>query len=316
MIPTIDEANFIKALTSQKNPFAKEYYAFYSSWLGGVTTNPHLMLLPMDDHMVHRGDGVFEAMKAVDRSVYLMQEHLERLFDSAAKISLKLNFDLNYVKEIVVQTLQLVNKNEASVRIFISRGPGDFSANPYDAIEPQLYVVVMELHAPAAAKYLNGVVIGESKIPIKDSWLAQIKSCNYLPNVLMKMESVDRGLDFVIGIDERGLIAEGPTENIMLVDQNDTLLHPPFANILKGITMMRTCELARKHGFKTEIKPISEEDLRSAREVVITGTSLNVLPVVKFENYVIGNGKPGPIAKKLNELLIADIEAGTQSQPY
>lgn len=159
----------------------------------------------------------------------------------------------------------------------------------------------------------DGVSIGKSEIPIKSSWMNQVKSCNYLPNVLMKKEAVDRGFDFVIGIDSDGLVTEGPTENIMIVDHDGTIIHPLFNNILKGITMVRACELARESGMKTEIKPVSFEELQSAREILITGTSLNVLPVVKFENVTIGDGRPGKIAKKLNELIICDINAGSRS---
>jgi len=129
---------------------------------------------------------------------------------------------------------------------------------------------------------------------------------------MMKKEAVDRQLDFVIGTDGQGNITESATENIMIIDNEGAVVHPEFDYILKGITMMRVCELARENGFKTKIKPISLEELQSAREVIITGTSLNVLPVVKFENQKIGNGKPGPMAKKLNELILNDISAGTK----
>ncbi|SRR5579883_349025 len=309
-IPIIDESNFIQKIKSRKNPFFAEYHAFYSSWFGGIVKNPEMMLLPMDDHMVHRGDGIFEAMKAVNRSVYLMEEHLERLFDSAEKISLNLPFDVNHVKEIILETLRFANQDNASIRVFISRGPGNFSVNPYDSIEPQLYVIVIPLKSPLPEKYIHGVTVGKSEIPIKSSWMNQVKSCNYLPNVLMKKEAVDRGFDFIIGIDSDGRVTEGPTENIMIVDHNETIIHPPLNNILKGITMVRVCELARENGMKTEIKSISLADVKSATEVMITGTSLNVIPVVKFEKGVIGTGHPGAIAKKLNKLIINDIESG------
>lgn len=314
--PIIDENNFIQKIQSLKNPFFEDYYAFYSSWLGGITKNPNLMLLPIDDHMVHRGDGIFEAMKAVKRSVYLMQEHLERLFDSASKISLNLSFDIDYVKTIILETLRVADQDNAIIRVFISRGPGNFSVNPYDSIEPQLYVIVTALKSPSQEKYTHGIVIGKSDIPAKSAWMAQIKSCNYLPNVLMKKEAVDRGFDFVIGIDSDEMITEGPTENIMIVDQHGTIIHPPLQNILKGTTMIRACELARENGIKTQIKSISLEDIRSAREIMITGTSLNIIPVVTFDDHVIGAGQPGDIAKKLNALMIADIESGKRGTTF
>ncbi len=315
-IPIIDKTNFIQQIQLQKNPFFKEYFAFYSSWSGGITTDPDLMLLPMDDHMVHRGDGIFEGIKAVNRSIYLLQEHLERLFDSARKISLNLPFDRNHVQHILIETLRVANKNNAMIRIFISRGPGNFSVNPYDSIQPQLYVMIHSLKEPSIEKYQNGIVIGQSKIPIKSSWMNQVKSCNYLPNVLMKKEAVDRGIDFVIGIDSDGLITEGPTENIMIVDSHENIIQPPCNNILKGLTMTRVCELARENGMKTEIKSISFDDLKSAREILITGTSLNVLPVVKFDDLTIGDGKPGRIAKKLNEFMLADILHGNHGVAF
>ncbi|MCX7090946.1 MAG: aminotransferase class IV [Legionellales bacterium] len=303
----INDKQVFETLMGQKNPFFTEYYAFYSSWFGGIIKNPHMMLLPMDDHLVHRGDGVFEAMKAVGRSVYLFDEHLQRLFISAEKIGLKSSVDLAELKTIVLDTLRAANQNEAVIRIFLSRGPGDFSVNPYDSVASQLYIVVSKLKAPALEKYTNGVVIGKSRIPNKVSWMAQIKSCNYLPNVLMKKEAVDRGLDFVIATDTEGHLTESATENIMIVDQSGMVVHPPLDCILKGTTMMRVCELAEKNGIATQVRTMSIEDLQSAREVMITGTSLNVLPVVKFEDHNIGHGKPGPVAKKLNELILDDI---------
>lgn len=313
LIPIIDEDNFIQVIKSKNNLFFKEYYAFYSSWLGGIVTHPSLMLLPIDDHMVHRGDGIFEGMKAINQKVYLMNEHLERLQDSANKISLQLPFDMDYVKKMVLETLRVANQKDVMIRIFISRGPGNFSVNPYDSVEPQLYIIVGSLKTPTTENYLKGVSIGKSTIPMKSSWLARVKSCNYLPNVLMKKEAVDRGFDFVIGIDSDGKITEGPTENILIVNHDNTIIHPPLDHILKGTTMIRACELAKDNGMKTEINSISFEDLQAAREVIITGTSLNVLPVVRFENHVIGNGKPGEVAKKLNELMLSDIASGNRS---
>jgi len=315
-IPIINETQVLAQLATQKNPFFTEYYAFYSSWFGGIIKNPSMMLVPVDDHMVHRGDGVFEAMKAVGGAVYLMEQHLQRLFLSAERIALKLPFPLEQIKEIVLETLRAANKKEASIRIFVSRGPGNFSANPYDSIESQLYIAITQLTPPCAEKYTKGIIIGKSDIPTKSAWMAQVKSCNYLPNVLMKKEAVDRHLDFVIGIDSQGQITESSTENIMLVDQKGTVVHPPLDYILKGTTMIRACELASEHAISVEVKHILLEDLYSAREVMITGTSLNVLPVVKFENHTISNGCPGSVARYLNELMLQDINNGVHSTPY
>jgi branched-subunit amino acid aminotransferase/4-amino-4-deoxychorismate lyase len=310
MIPIIDEKNFVEKITCRNNPFHHDYYAFYSSWLGGIIKNPKMMLIPIDDHIVHRGDGVFEGMKAVKRCAYLLEEHLQRLSISANKIALTLPFPMDNIREIILDTLRAANQDDASIRVFLSRGPGNFTANPYDSIESQLYVVITRLIPPVPEKYSSGVTIGISNIPVKSSFLAQVKSCNYLPNVLMKKESVDRQIDYSIGIDADGYITESATENIMMVDEDGILVHPSLESILKGTTMIRSFELASENGMATDTRRISVRDLQSAREVMIAGTTLNILPVVKFENDRVGNGHPGPVAMQLNELMLADIEGG------
>lgn len=310
MIPILNEKQVLDNLKALKNSYLDEYYAFYSSWFGGIIKDPHLMLIPIDDHMVHRGDAVFEAAKAKSRSVYLLDQHLQRLFNSAAKLSLKLPFDHHRMKEIILETLKVADKSEVILRIYLSRGPGNFSVNPYDSIASQFYVVITQLKSLAAEKYESGVSLGKSKIPVKSSWMAQVKSCNYLPNVLMKKEAVDRGFDYVIGTDEQGYITESATENIMIVDKNGIIVHPMYDYILKGITMTRVCELAREKGISTEIRPIEIEDLQSAREVMLASTTSDILPVVKFEDHKIANGKPGPVTKELQKLLLDDMKSG------
>jgi branched-chain amino acid aminotransferase len=314
--PIITDNKIIDILNSVKNPCMDEYYAFYSSWFGGILQNPRFMLLPIDDHMVHRGDGVFEACKVINQSIYLLDEHLERLLSSAEKIHLTSPFNVIQMKQIICETLQVAQQNDASLRIFLSRGPGHFSVNPYDSIGAQFYVVVTKTHALAEEKYTKGVAIGISTIPIKISWLAQVKSCNYLPNVLMKKETVDRHLDFVIVIDDDNFVAEGATENIMMVNKEGHIIHPPFTNILKGTTLVRACELAKTLGIIVKEQPISLTELQSATEVMMLGTTLDVVPVVTIEDVHIGTGQPGPIAKKLRELIIQDIKTGPKRTPF
>lgn len=315
-IPILDESKVLAALALKQNPYFAEYHAFYSSWFGGIIKDPHWMLLPMDDHMVHRGDGVFEAMKAVNRRVYLMDPHLKRLKHSADRIDLKLPVTLDELKNIILATLQAANRDNAIVRLYLSRGPGNFSVNPYDSLGAQIYVVVADLKAPAETKYQQGVVIGQSHIPCKESWMAQVKSCNYLPNVMMKKEAVDRGLDFVINLDDNNCIAEGSTENIMMVNADGVLIHPEFDHILKGTMMLRAFELAQQNGIKTAMQSIFLDDLLHAKEVMMAGTTLDVLPVVKFENQMIGNGSPGTVVIKLRALLLEDMQRGPYTTAF
>lgn len=315
-LPILNEEMIAENLKKQKNRFFDEYYVLYSSWHGGLIKDPHLMLLPIDDHMVHRGDGVFEAIKIVDKGIYLLDEHLTRLFSSAEKISLKPQVNLGQLKEIVIETARAANKSEAMIRIFLSRGPGNFSVNPYDSIESQIYIMIHKPHPPTAEKYEKGVAIGKSQLGIKPTWISQVKSCNYLPNVLMKKEAIDRGLDFVFNTDEDENITECSTENIVLFDQEGVLTHPKLDYILKGTTMTRVFELAEKNKTVTQQRSISIKDLEKAQEVMIVGTTLNVLSAVRYENHLIGGGKPGPLSKELANLIIDDIHSGQKSTRF
>jgi len=315
-IPVKDEKQLFDDLLAKEHSHLEEYYAFYSSWFGGIIKNPRMMLIPIDDHMVHRGDGIFEAIKAVSRSVYLLDEHLNRLFASAKEISLTSPVSFEEMKAIVIETIRVADVDDAVIRIYLSRGPGDFTVNPYDSVGAQIYVIISKLKSPSPEKYENGVSLGRSRIPAKPPWLAQIKTCNYLPNVLMKKEAVDRHLDYVLGVDEQGYITESATENIMIVDSNSILVHPPLETILQGTIMTRTCELARENDMVVEERPITLNDLQSAKEAMIAGTTLNILPAVKFEDHKINTGKPGQITTKLLELIQDDIKQGPRRTSY
>lgn len=292
------------------NNFQIGYYAFYSSWYEGIIKEPQYLLIPIDDHMVHRGDAVFEAIKSVGRQVFLMDAHLDRLFVSADKIGLKSRFSKAEIKDIILQTLKVADRSETLIRLFLSRGPGGFTANPYDSIGSQLYIVITELKPLPSSKYEKGVRIGRSAIPVKETWMAQVKSCNYLPNVMMKKEAVDRGLDFTICFDRENFLTESSTENIVIVNQEGVLIQPELRNILKGTTMTRALDLAQAQGMATAHKNITEQDLLNAKEVMMIGTTLDVLPVVEYEGKALGDGQVGAVAKKLRQLIHADLKRG------
>lgn len=318
MIPVLTISDIQKKFSEHSYPAQKTYLAMYSTWWGGIIKDPALMMVPIDDHLVHRGDGVFEAIKVIEGKIFLMEEHLARLASSAQIIGLPLPMPLGKMREVLIETTKASGTQNAVLRLYISRGPGHFSTNPYDSIGSQMYLVVTSLTRPSDQKYQDGVKIGKSQIPPKESWLAKVKTCNYLPNVMMKKESVDRHLDFTIGIDGQGFLTEGSTENIVIVDKDGNLLRPELRQILKGTTMIRTLELAQKLLAAGKIKSIgeknlSEKDLFSAKEAMMIGTTLDVLPVSEYEGQMIGEGRQGPIAKELLSLLKEDMKSGPKA---
>ncbi len=305
----------LKTYNSKYN-YQNKYKAFYSSYYDGVVTDPNLMMIPVDDHMVHRGDGVFEAIKTVSKKVYLLDEHLNRLEQSASKIFIDLPLSKLEIRKLILELLNYSNSQNSlkssdfMIRLFVSRGPGGFTTNPYESIGSQLYIMITEFRPYAEKYYEEGVKIGWSKIQQKEPFFSTIKSCNYLQNVLMKKESVDRKLDFTIALDDKGFIAESSTENIFIIDKNNKIRIPSLNNILNGTVLLRLLKLINENSQFKSLKviegPISKIDLLEANEVLMIGTTLDVLPVVKCEDTLFSNGKAGQFSKKFRNLIRND----------
>jgi len=309
----IELTDYVAALTAHRSPHQTNYFAMYSSVLGGVVTDPALMQVPIDDHLVHRGDGVFEACKCVAGGIYNMSAHLARLERSAAAIGIHWSGGMDAVRALALETVRMAGQSDCSIRIFLARGCGGFGVNPYEAICPSLYIVVHHTSPSFMRIHPEGATVRRSAIPAKSSEFASIKSCNYLPNVLMKRESVDAGVDFVVGYDAAGFMTEGPTENMGVVTRDGDLLFPCLKNILAGTTMLRVMKLAETLQTSGELRKIqfcdiSEDDVRSASEMLIVGTTIDVVAVRAYEGRPIGAGKPGRVWRRLQDLLDADIQ--------
>ncbi len=302
----------IERLRAMEHEHLQAYHAMYSSWLGGIITDPALMLIPIDDHMVHRGDGVFEAFQCRQGGIYLLERHLDRLEDSAAMIGLAWPLSRADLREAILETIRAAKTGDCIIRLYISRGPGDFTPQPDTTLGSQLYIVITDFKPKDPAKYERGCLVQTSSIPVKKTFFANVKSCNYLPNVLMKKEAAEAGVDYTLSLDENGFIGEGGTENFALISKENEFLIPGFERILKGTTMIRMMELAgglvqagELSGVRqTGLKP---EDAYQAREMLIFGTTASVLPAVQYDGRPIGTGKPDVFQKRFYDLLQADM---------
>ena len=313
-VATLSFDAIVDRLLQMRKPYQHNYRAMYSTWYGGIITDPALMMVPVDDHLVHRGDGVFEAFKCVDWNVYGLDRHLDRMAYSAKMALQTMPFSRPRLIETILATIRAANLPDSLIRMFLSRGPGGFSASPYECPESQLYIVVTTLQLPPQEKYDHGVSLRSSLIPLKKDYFANIKSCNYLPNVLMRKEAEDAGVDFTVSIDEEGFLAEGPTENIGIITRNREFLVPRFDRILRGTTVTRAMELAESLLDSGDLVKMGEADLTpedayNAAEMMMFGTSFDVLPVVNYDGYRIGEGQVGHFARKLRELLREDARS-------
>lgn len=303
--PELTEAELLasRSRAQQRRGGGKVPLLCFSTWWGGFFRDPFWMTLPLDDHMVHRGDGVFEAIKFRSGKVWLLDEHLLRLEASAKSIDLILPISLGEIRNIILRAVNKVAKSDGLIRLFVSRGPGSFTVSPRDSLGSQLYLVVEDL-APASSQ-VRRVILGTSRVAPKPAFFARIKSCNYLPNVLMKAEALENGWDFALGVSTQGCYLESATENLLVLSQDNTLLSPPRDLVLAGTTMERVLSLVESANLAKvrRSETITLSDLRSARELWMVGTTLDICAASRFEDV---NYPEPEIATKALGLVLAD----------
>ena len=309
---SITKKNVFLNSGNRNRPWREDYLAMYSSQWHGVTTDPDLMMIPIDDHLVHRGDGAFDVIRCVMGRIYHMEAHLQRLDRSAKAISLNFPPDYEHIRDLIIDLVAIGGERDCLVKVILSRGPGGFSINPFECPSSHMYINVIRFRGLPDEYYRDGIPLVTSKIPIKKSFFANIKSCNYLPNVLMKMEAIEVGCKYSVALDEDGFLAEGSTENIGVITTDDILKFPGFERTLSGITVSRIFQLAGQLVKEdlirdVEFAKISPEEAYQAKEMFLTGTSVNILPVANYDGRRIGQGKPGQVYARLSDLLWKDM---------
>ena len=309
---TRDEA--IARLQDAVHAKASNFYAMYSSALGGIVTDPALMVLPLDDHMVHRGHSVFDTATLTGGMLYQLDPHLDRLLRSAELARVPLPFPREELRHIILDTAAASRQREGSVRYWLSAGPGGFGLGPAECVGSSFYVIVFNQELYPASYYTDGMKVITSNIPIKPPLFARIKSTNYLPNVLVVLEAKDRSADNGIFIDQRGMVAESSNMNVAFVTKDRVFRHPVFDAILSGITIQRVLQFAERLVQRGDLKEIRLADVsvsegREAAEMMLIGSSIKIAPVVEWDGRPIGDGKPGPIAKKLLQLWEEDVRS-------
>ena len=292
-----------------------KYSAFYSSQLGGVVTDPALMVIPFDDHMVHRGHGIFDTAGIVNGKIYDLDAHLDRFVRSAERSNLALYGSREQMRDIIITTTALSGRRDGSIRYWLSSGPGSLELSPAAGAEPGFFVMIFAGLAYPERWSTDGLKVMTTTLPIKPPLYAITKSTNYLPNVLMQMEAKQAGLDNGVFLDPSGNVGESSNMNVAFVTADGVFRHPRFDQILSGCTSLRLLELAPalvKSGViaGVEVCDIPVAQARAAREMVLIGSSIKVASIVEWDGAKIGDGRPGAVAKALLALLEADMRSG------
>lgn len=292
------------------------YPAMYSSIFGGIILDPAMMVIPIDDHMVHRGHGVFDTAIILNGYLYELDAHLDRFLRSASKARVSSPSPRSALRSILLQLTAVSQCKKGTLRYWLSSGPGDFLLSPATCPTSAFYAVVIE---DDFSQCKEGVKVITSTIPMKSSLFATMKSVNYLPNVLSKMEAEEKGAFASIWVDEEGYIAEGPNVNVAFINHDKELLLPFFDKILGGCTVKRLLELAHKLVEQGRLKAVRTanltlEEAKGAAEMMFVGSTLPILPIISWDEQPVGDGKVGELTMILSNLLWDDMVAGPEPQ--
>lgn len=255
------------------------------------------------DHGLLYGDGVFEGIRAYNGVVFKLKEHIDRLYRSAHAIMLQIPITKEEMINIVLETLRKNNLKDAYIRLVVTRGVGDLGLDPRKCSKPTIIVITdtIALHkSEAKEKGITAMLTWVKRDPV-DATSHEIKSLNYLNSILAKIEANISGVDEAICLDKNGYVCEGVAENIFIVKNGRIYTPPSYTGALPGITAETVKELARNLGYEVIEKNITPYELFTADEVFFTGTAAEIIPVREINKRQIGNGKPGPITKRLME---------------
>ncbi|CAK7007125.1 MAG: hypothetical protein DELT_00286 [Desulfovibrio sp.] len=310
-VPVLSSDQYLEKMLSLPRGCAHDTLAFYEHRVGAICTDAKLMLLPLDDHIAHRGDGVFETVKYVDGRLYQLDPHLERMKRSAAGLYLKAPCPWDEIRETVIQVAAAGKEKIGQMRILLGRGPGGFGIDPSECPEASLYVVAYRFHAKPEEWFQKGLKGFRTTIPAKQSYMAKLKNTNYVPNMLMVREARERGMDTPFCFDGEGYLAESAIANLCIVDASGTLSIPEFTHSLPGTTLLRALELL-EGALPINFRRISEREIFAAKEVILFGTGPDCVAITSYEGEPIADGKSGPVAEKARKLIVRDIhETGT-----
>lgn len=302
---------FLAALDSARHPGQSHYLALYSTWLGGIVTDPAWMVVALDDHMVHRGDGVFDVIKCVDGSLYMAGPHYRRFENSAKSLGIAPPPEFEQLEEIVLSLIRSTNKRNCIVHLYMSRGPGSLGVNPWESTAAQMMVLISGFEKPSDKVLAEGAKAITAKTPAKPAWLARIKSVDYLQNAMLQVEAEAAGVQYGLAFDGEGLLTEGPVVSVGIVTPDNRLLYPRPETVFPGITRARLEEIAQglvAEGLIAQVghADLTRDDLVNAKEILASGTITTLVSIVDLDGQAIGDGTPGPVRTRLRELLDRD----------
>jgi branched-chain amino acid aminotransferase len=253
------------------------------------------------DHGLLYGDGVFEGIRSYNGRVFKLDEHLKRLYNSAKAIRLKIPLNIKEMEEALLETLRRNNLSDAYIRLVVTRGEGDLGLDPDKCPEPTVFIITDKIVLYPKKLYDDGleIVTAATRRNIPEAINPRIKSLNYLNNILAKLEGKLANALEALMLNAEGYVVECTGDNIFILKDNALITPPIHVGILEGVTRNAVIEIASENGIRVEEKTFTRYELYVADECFLTGTAAEIIPVVKIDGRMIGNGLPGAMTKKL-----------------
>lgn len=256
------------------------------------------------DHGFLYGDGIFEGIRAYNGRVFKLDEHLDRLYESAHSLLLDIPLSKEQMREAVLETCRRNGLRDCYIRLVVSRGPGDLGLDPRKCRKATVVIIADSIQLYPQELYTKGLKV--MTVPTRrngpETVNPRIKSLNYLNNILAKIEANLCGYAEVIMLNHEGYVVECTGDNIFIVKNGALLTPPSYVGILEGITRNTVMELASARGIQVAERVFTRHDLFNADECFLTGTAAEIIPVVEADGRRIGNGLPGKVTTMLIEV--------------
>lgn len=253
------------------------------------------------DHGYLYGDGVFEGIRAYHGRVFRLREHIDRLYRSARAIWLEIPVGREEMEGIVVSTAKANNLEDGYIRLVVSRGKGDLGLDPRKCPKATIVCIAASIDLYPAELYEQGmkIITVSTRRNRPDALNPNIKSLNYLNNIIAKIEVIQAGMFEGLMLNAEGYVAEGTGDNIFTYDGKTLCTPPVYDGILEGVTRAVVIELAREMGLCVQERTMTLLDVYTTNECFLTGTGAEIIPVIELDKRTIGTGVPGPVTREL-----------------
>lgn len=270
-------------------------------WIDGQLVDESEAKVSVFDHGLLYGDGVFEGIRMYHNRIFKLREHIERLYWSAKALLLEIPMTPEELTRACVETCKANGLRDGYIRLLVTRGKGTLGLDPRRCPKPSVIIIAATIQLYPEKYYQEGLTI--VTVPttrnLVNSVNPAIKSLNYLNNILARIEANNAGVEEAILLNSDGFVAECTGDNVFIVHKGRLLTPPLSAGALYGITRNTVLDAARELGIPTGEPQLTRYDVYIADEMFLTGTAAEMVPVVKVDGRVIGDGKPGPVTLQL-----------------